>query len=79
VRHPKTNGFVERFNRTMLDEFFIIKLREKVYESVDALQEDFDKWLKFYNEQYPHMGYRNHGKTPLERINAFTKSVNLDA
>jgi hypothetical protein len=59
----------------MLDEFFRIKLREKVYESVDILQGDFDLWLKFYNEQRPHMGYRNHGKTPLERINSFTKTV----
>ncbi len=75
VRHPQTNGFVERFNRTMLDEFFRIKLREKVYESVEVLQEDFDEWLKFYNEQRPHMGYRNHGKTPLEQINGFTKTV----
>jgi len=28
VRSPKINGFVERFNRTVLDEFFRIKMRE---------------------------------------------------
>ena len=28
VRSPKTNGFVERFNRTVLDEFFRVKMRE---------------------------------------------------
>jgi len=28
VRSPKTNGFVERFNRTVLDEFVRVKMRE---------------------------------------------------
>lgn len=34
VRTPKTNGFVERFNRTVLDEFFREKLRSTFYEAV---------------------------------------------
>ncbi len=42
VGNPRTNGFVERFNRTVLDEFFRIAFRKKFYESVDALQEDLD-------------------------------------
>jgi transposase InsO family protein len=29
VRSPKTNGFVERFNGTVLDEFFRVKMRER--------------------------------------------------
>ena len=43
VRGPQTNGFVERFNRTVLDEFFRVAFREKLYESVEALQNDLDK------------------------------------
>lgn len=31
VRSPQTNGFVERFNRTVLDEFFRPALRAKFY------------------------------------------------
>jgi transposase InsO family protein len=31
VRTPRTNGFIERFNRTVLDEFFRIAFRKKVY------------------------------------------------
>ena len=27
VRSPQTNGFVERFNRTVLEEFFRVKSR----------------------------------------------------
>ena len=75
VRTPRTNGFVERFNRTMLDEFFRIKFREKPYNTVDQLQVDFDIWLRFYNEKRPHQGYRNMGKTPLERFLEYRQNV----
>jgi transposase InsO family protein len=71
VRHPQTNGFFERFNRTMLDEFFSVKMREKMYSSFASLQTDFDQWFQFYNEQRPHLCYRNHGKKPIERIHDF--------
>ena len=49
VRSPKTNGFVERFNRTVLDEFFRVKMRETFYETVEALQADLDDWLVHYD------------------------------
>ena len=75
VRTPRTNGFVERFNRTMLDEFFRIKFREKPYNTVDQLQTDFDRWLNFYNEKRPHLGYRNMGKTPMERFLEYSQNV----
>lgn len=71
VRKPQTNGFIERFNRTVLDEFFRIKFREKFYESLDELQNDFDEWLEFYNYNRPHQGYRNMGKKPIENILKF--------
>ena len=71
VKTPKTNGFVERFNGTVLDEFFRVKMRETFYESVDALQADLDAWLVHYNTQRPHLGYRNQGRRPIETINLF--------
>jgi transposase InsO family protein len=73
VRSPQTNGFVERFHRTLLEEFFAIKLREKLYESVEALQEDLDEWLVFYNKERPHLGYRNQGRRPIDTFFAFKK------
>jgi len=78
VRHPQTNGFVERFNRTVLNEFFRPNFRTKMYESIAALQKDLDKWLKEYNEQRPHRGYRNMGKRPVERINEYLKNVSAE-
>lgn len=44
VKSPKTNGFVERFNGTVLNEFFRVKMRETFYETVEALQADLDAW-----------------------------------
>lgn len=71
VKSPRTNGFVERFNRTALDEFFRRAFREKFYESAESLQRDFDAWLKHYNTERPHQGYRNLGKRPIDTINEF--------
>jgi transposase InsO family protein len=71
VRTPKTNGFVERFNGTVLDEFFRIKLRETFYDSVEALQADLDAWLVHYNTERPHLGYRNMGRRPIETVMSF--------
>ena len=75
VRHPQTNGFVERFNRTVLDEFFRRAFREKYYESVDALQADLDIWLAHYNNERPHRGYRNMGKRPIETVNLYLEEL----
>jgi transposase InsO family protein len=74
VNRPQTNGFVERFNRTLLDEFFRKAFREKFYASVEELQKDLDKYLKFYNTERPHQGYRNLGRRPIDTVEAFVQS-----
>ena len=66
VATPRTNGFVERFNRTVLDEFFRTAFRKKLFESLEALQKDLDEWLTYYNHKRPHRGYRNQGRRPIE-------------
>lgn len=71
VRRPQTNGFVERFNRTVLDEFSRVAFRKKFYESVEVLQEDLDVWLIHYNTERPHQGYRNMGRHPIDTITLF--------
>ena len=70
-RTPRTNGFVERFHKTLGDEFFGPALRSKGYTSLDALQSDLDAWLDTYNYQRPHQGYRNHGRIPFATVQRF--------
>jgi transposase InsO family protein len=73
VAHPQTNGFVERFHRTVLDEFFRLVFRTKFYESVETLQSDLDAWLVEYNTQRPHQGYRNRGRRPMDVVQDYIK------
>ncbi len=66
ARSPQTNGIVERFHKTMLDEFYRIAFRKKVYDSIDALQVDLDAWMEDYNRSRPHQGRYCFGKTPMQ-------------
>jgi transposase InsO family protein len=79
VRRPQTNGFVERFQRTVQEEFFASAFRTTLYESVEALQKDLDRWLVHYNTERPHQGYRNLGRRPIETVQLYLKSVNQAA
>ncbi len=71
VRKPQTNGFVERFNRTVLEELLRTAFSTKPYESVKALQKDLDKWLVHCNTERPHLGYRSLGRRPIETIDLY--------
>jgi transposase InsO family protein len=59
---PKTNGKVERFNRTLLEEWAYVRSYRSDLERADAL----DEWLHLYNH------HRNHtaiGGPPISRVN----------
>jgi Integrase core domain len=60
------NGICERFHRTVLDEFYRIAFRKKIYHTLDALQADLDAWLVEYNYRRPHQGRWCFGKTPMQ-------------
>jgi hypothetical protein len=60
------NGIVERFHKTMLDEFYRIAFRKKLYETIDELQADLDAWMREFNEARPHQGKWCFGKTPMQ-------------
>lgn len=66
ARSPQTNGICERFHRTMLDEFYRVAFRKKIYTSLAELQQDADEWIRYYNEERPHSGRYCYGKTPLQ-------------
>lgn len=60
------NGIVERFHKTLLDEFYRVAFRKKLYNSINELQSDLDLWLADYNEQRTHQGRYCFGKTPMQ-------------
>lgn len=41
---PQTNGICERFHRTILQEFYQVAFRKKLYGGIDTLQSDLDEW-----------------------------------
>jgi transposase InsO family protein len=66
ARSPKTNGICERFHRTMLNEFYQVAFRKKIYESIDELQKDVDIWINHYNNERTHQGKMCCGRTPMQ-------------
>jgi transposase InsO family protein len=66
TKSPQTNGIAERFHKTVLDEFYRVAFRKKLYASIEELQNDLDLWIKNYNEERPHQGRWCFGKTPMQ-------------
>jgi transposase InsO family protein len=66
TKNPQTNGIVERFHKTVLDEFYRVAFRKKIYSSIAELQSDLDVWFRSYNEERPHQGRWCYGKTPMQ-------------
>jgi transposase InsO family protein len=59
---PQTNGKVERFNRTLAEEWAYAR----TYQNEEARAATYDTWLHHYNHHRPHTGIE--GKTPIERV-----------
>ena len=68
VKSPQTNGICERFHKTVLQEFYQVTFRKKLYTTLDELQADLDTWLRFYNEQRTHQGKMCCGRTPMRTL-----------
>ena len=68
VRHPQTNGICERFHKTILQEFYQVTFRRKIYRSIEELQRDLDDWLHDYNYERTHQGKMCCGRTPMQTL-----------
>jgi transposase len=68
ARSPQTNGICERFHKTVLQEFYQITFRKKIYSTIEDLQTDLDEWLVYYNNERTHQGKMCCGRTPLETL-----------
>ena len=75
VRRPQSNGFIERFHRTLLDEHFRVVGRSKWYETIEEMQQDLDGYLESYNRKRPHRGRGMEGRTPYAVFKAGLKDA----
>jgi len=66
ARHPQTNGVCERLNRTIKEEFYNIYFRKRIYQSLEEIQSNLDKWLQDYNNLRPHAGKYCYSKKPIQ-------------
>ncbi len=65
---PQTNGICERFHKTILNEFYQITFRKKLYSSLEELQKDLDEWIHYYNNARTHQGKMCCGRTPQDTL-----------
>lgn len=63
---PQTNGKVERFNRTLAQEWAYAQ----TYYSDEARAATYADWLHYYNHHRPHTGIG--GSTPSQRVHNLT-------
>ena len=68
ARSPQTNGICERFHKTILQEFYQVTFRKKIYSNLEDLQPDLDSWLIHYNKDRTHQGKMCCGRTPMETL-----------
>lgn len=66
--HHKKNGIFERFHKTILQKFYQIRFKKKLYSSLKELKVDLDNWLKFYNTEQTHQGKMCCGHIPFKTL-----------
>jgi transposase InsO family protein len=65
AQSPQTNGICERFHKTILNEFYQVAFRKKIYATLEELQADLDVWIDSYNHERTHQGKMCCGRTPM--------------
>jgi len=68
VKSPQTNGICQRFHKTILQEFYQVTFRKKIYETIEQLQIDLDRWIDYHNNERIHQGKVCEGRTPLQTL-----------
>jgi transposase InsO family protein len=76
-RHAWTNGFVERLQGTILRELWRVAFRRRFFTSVPQMQRELDGYLKYYNFERVHHGYRTKGRTPVQVIKTHSKQTEV--
>jgi len=68
IGSPETNGFCERFHRTVKEEFYAVAFRRTFYESLEQSHRDLEDYLTYYNANALTRAYRTQGRTPLQTL-----------
>ena len=68
VKSPQTDGMCERFHKTILQDYYQVTFRKKLFHSIDPLQADLDEWLHHDNHERTHQGKMCCGRTPIETM-----------
>lgn len=63
--YPQTNGICERFHKTILQEFYQVTFRKKLYADLENLQMDLDNWLWHYDNERNYHGKMFCRRTPM--------------
>ncbi len=67
-RHAFTNGFGERLQQTILHEHWRIEFRRRYFTQLRQLEASLQSYLRFYNHERTHHGYRTRGRTPASIV-----------
>lgn len=67
-RHAFTNGFVERLQQTILHDHWRIEFRRRYFTQLRHLRASLQSYLRFYNHERAHHGYRTRGRTPAQLV-----------
>ncbi len=57
VAHPWTNGYAERLNQTIWQEFYLCRL-DRPFSSIDELNRELQEFMRHYNFKRRHTGYK---------------------
>ena len=68
VRHPQTNGSVEKLNQTIQEEFYKVAFRKKLYRTIEEIQADLDEFMAWYNTDRTNQGRYCQGRTPIQTL-----------
>jgi transposase InsO family protein len=68
VGRPQSNGILERWHRTLLDEHLRVQGRTVWHETLADMQQALDLYLVRYNRERPHQGRGMQGRTPLQAL-----------